>query len=66
VVTASLVLLHEQMGGAKLRVRHWPAPAVLLLIIPFIFARVYTQRSVSWRGRSYRLDGSGRLADRGR
>jgi ceramide glucosyltransferase len=66
VVTASLVLLHEQMGGAKLRPRHWLAPAVLLLIIPFVFARVYTQRSVSWRGRSYRLDGSGRLADRSR
>ncbi|MBW2667786.1 MAG: glycosyltransferase [Deltaproteobacteria bacterium] len=66
VVTGSLVLLHEQMGGAKLRPRHWISPAVLLLIIPFIFARVYTQRSVSWRGRSYRLDGSGRLADRKR
>jgi len=39
---------------------------VLLLIIPFIFARVYSQRSVTWRGRSYRLDRSGRLADRNR
>jgi len=66
VVTASLVLLHEQMGGAKLRVRHWISPAVLLLIIPFVFARVYTQRSVSWRGRTYQLDGTGRLADRKR
>lgn len=64
VVTASLVLLHEQMGGAKLRPRHWPAPAVLMLIIPFVFAQVYTQRSVSWRGRTYRLDHTGRLADR--
>jgi ceramide glucosyltransferase len=66
VVTASLVLLHEQMGGAKLRVRYWLSPAVLLLIIPFVFARVYTQRSVSWRGRTYQLDGTGRLADRKR
>jgi len=66
VVTASLVLLHEEMGGAKLRPRHWLSPAVLLLIIPFIFARVYTQRSVSWRGRIYQLDATGRLADRKR
>ena len=66
VVTASLVLLHEQMGGAKLRLRHWISPAVLLLIIPFVFARVYTQRSVTWRGRTYQLDGTGRLADRKR
>jgi len=66
VVTGSLVLLHQRMGGARLRPRHWPAPAVLLLIIPFIFARVYSQRSVTWRGRSYRLDRSGRLADRNR
>jgi hypothetical protein len=54
------------MGGAKLRVRYWLSPAVLLLIIPFVFARVYTQRSVSWRGRTYQLDGTGRLADRKR
>jgi ceramide glucosyltransferase len=66
VVCGSLVLLHEQMGGAKLRPRHWVAPFVLLITIPFIFARVYTQRSVSWRGRTYQLDNTGRLADRDR
>jgi len=66
VSSASLVLLHERMGGAKLRGRYWFSPVLLLLVIPFIFARVYTQRSVTWRGRTYRLDGTGRLADRAR
>ncbi len=62
VVCASLLRLHQQAGGAPLRPRHWFSSPLLLLMIPFIFIRVYTQRSVTWRGRTYRLDASGRLA----
>lgn len=64
-VDASLVRLHAKLGGAPLRPRHWLAPAVVLVLAPFVFLRVYTQRSVTWRGRRYPLSRDGRLA-RGR
>jgi hypothetical protein len=65
VVTGSVARLHAAMGGSPLRPRHWLAPAVVLLLAPWVFLRVYTQRSVVWRGRRYELDASGRLAGRG-
>lgn len=64
-VTASLVRLHAAVGGSPLRPRHWIAPAVVLLLAPFVFLRVYTQRSVVWRGRRYDLDRTGRLGTPG-
>lgn len=64
VVTGSLAGLHAGMGGSPLRPRHWIAPAAVLLLAPLVFLRVYTQRRVEWRGRSYELDAAGRLARR--
>ncbi|HEY3357340.1 MAG TPA: glycosyltransferase [Polyangia bacterium] len=60
-VTASITRLHHLMGG-RLSARHLWAAAGLLLVAPVVLARVLVQREVTWRGRSYRLDGRARLA----
>jgi len=64
IVVWSLGRLHAAMGGAPLRPRHWAAPATVLLLVPFAFVRVFTQRRVRWRGREYALGPDGRLAER--
>jgi len=64
VVTGSVGRLHAAMGGHPLGLRNGIAPAIVLLLAPVVFVRVYTQKRVAWRGRSYELDRSGRLARR--
>jgi len=61
-VNASVLRLHKAMGGHPIAARHGFAPALVLLLIPWIFVRVYTQKQVEWRGRVYELDPRGRLA----
>ena len=35
----------------------------MLLAAPFIFFTIYLKRDVTWRGRSYSLDGGSRLEE---
>jgi ceramide glucosyltransferase len=61
-VAASNNALHHDIGGAPLRLRdRWVAFA-LLLAAPVVYLNIFTRREVSWRGRSYKLDRSSRLA----
>jgi ceramide glucosyltransferase len=61
-VSASINRLHRQIGGAALPLRHqWVAFGVLLAA-PLVYASVFLQRQVSWRGRSYELNAESRLA----
>jgi len=66
VVNVGIGRLHEKMGGAPLGLRHALAPALVLLMALPVFVRVYTLKRVQWRGRTYALDASGRLAARPR
>jgi ceramide glucosyltransferase len=59
---ASAGSLHQRAGGAPLRGLHRLAPALLLLLAPFLLLRSRLRRRVAWRGRDYDLDRSGRLA----
>jgi ceramide glucosyltransferase len=60
--TWSTVHLHEELGGARLPVRHWWLPVALLLAAPFVFLSALLFPSVAWRGRTYQLDLGSRLA----
>jgi ceramide glucosyltransferase len=63
-VNASIARLNQRIGGHPLAWRHVLAPSLVLLVIPWVFARVYTQKHVEWRGRVYDLDPRGRLRAR--
>jgi ceramide glucosyltransferase len=61
-VVASTNALHNSTGCAPLRPRHWATPAVIFLLAPFVFGKIYLmQNRMAWRGRVYDLKG-GRLA----
>jgi ceramide glucosyltransferase len=61
-VSASINRLHREIGGAELPLRHqWVAFGVLLSA-PMVYASVFLQREVRWRGRSYELGSDSRLA----
>jgi len=62
-VVCSINRLHSALGGAPLPTRHAWAAAGLLLSAPFIFLTIYMKRDVTWRGRSYSLDGGSRLEE---
>lgn len=65
-LTASLARLQTRVTGRPLAWRHKLAPALLCGLAPVVLARIYLQRSLGWRGRTYSLDPRARLADRGR
>jgi ceramide glucosyltransferase len=54
--------LHRAMGGGRLGVRYAWVSFALLLTAPFVLLSVLTRREVTWRGRSYKLNASSRLA----
>lgn len=60
-INVSFVRLSEQVGGPDIAPRHWLVPAIVILIAPWVYARVLLQRTVNWRGRVYQLDRSARL-----
>ncbi len=60
-VSLSINGLHREMGGSRLPWRHRWISFGLLLMAPVIYARVLTQRRVTWRGRTYTLDAQARL-----
>jgi ceramide glucosyltransferase len=53
---------HEQLGGAPLPLRYAWVPVALLIITPLLYPTIFARREVAWRGRTYTLDRSGRLA----
>lgn len=64
-MTASIGLLHERLGGGRLRPTHWLAPGMVMLLAPFILLRIFLKREINWRGRTYKLDASARLGSSG-
>ena len=54
--------LHQAVGGAPLKLRHMATAFLLLLSAPLVLLSVHLRPKVSWRGRSYDLDASSRLA----
>lgn len=61
-VALSLTRLNESYGGAPLRGRFAFAPWWLFLMAPVVFGTIYANRQVAWRGRTYSLDRTSRLA----
>lgn len=64
-VVASINRLHHAIGGGRLPARHLWVAAGLLLAGPLVLAQIMIRREVRWRGRTYRLDASSRLGQRG-
>jgi len=62
-INHSLHVINRKVGGAPIAWKYYLLPGAYFLIVPFIFARVYLQRRIEWRGRSYALGSDGRLAD---
>ncbi|MBK6847198.1 MAG: glycosyltransferase [Proteobacteria bacterium] len=62
-VAASINRLHRALGGGRLAPRHALVPFGLLLVAPLIFATIWLNLEVAWRGRTYRLNASSRLAE---
>ncbi|UJR85684.1 glycosyltransferase [Sandaracinus amylolyticus] len=60
-VVVSLELLRRRQGGAPLPRSLWWAPFACLAMVPWWFARARFTKTIVWRGRSYELDGDGRL-----
>jgi ceramide glucosyltransferase len=63
-VSVSINALHEAVGGAPLRLRHMATSFLLLLSAPLVLLSVHLRPKVNWRGRSYDLDASSRLANK--
>ena len=63
VVSLSVNVLHEEMGGRTLPLRYSWVSFALLLVAPLVLLNTYVNRNVSWRGRSYQLNASSKLAE---
>ncbi len=61
VFVASQLRLSHDLGGTAVRLRHYWLAAALPFLATGIAASTKLSHEVSWRGRRYRLDGSGRL-----
>lgn len=59
----SINQLHHALGGARLPVAQRWISSALLLVAPAIYLSVFSRRKVNWRGRSYELNASSRLAE---
>lgn len=59
---ASINRLHRNQGGGVLRPQHAWVSFALVLTAPLIMLWIYTHREVTWRGRTYALNASSRLA----
>jgi ceramide glucosyltransferase len=55
-------ILHRAIGGAHLPLRHRWVTFGLLLLSPLVLASILLKRQVTWRGRSYQLNGKSQLA----
>jgi ceramide glucosyltransferase len=62
-IAASINSLHERFGGAALPLRYLWVSFVVLLTSPAVYLSVFTNRKVTWRGRSYDLDAGSRLSE---
>ena len=60
--TITLLQLNRVYGGARVPLRYWWTPAVLLLIAPGVLASTLLRGKVAWRGRTYQVDTSAALA----
>jgi ceramide glucosyltransferase len=63
-VASSINSLHEAIGGARLSFKHRLAPLLLILVSPVVYLSILTHKQVNWRGRTYSLDVSSKLAHR--
>lgn len=63
-VSASINVLHRDLGGAHLPPRYQWTSFGLLLTAPFIYLSIYFHHQVAWRGRSYQLNAHSRLAEK--
>ena len=62
-IAASTNSLHERFGGAALPLRYLWVSFMVLLTAPAVYFSIFSNRQVTWRGRSYDLDAGSRLAD---
>lgn len=65
MVNYTMVKIHNRVGGAPIAPRHWLIPGLYFFIVPFVLLRVYTQKQVAWRGRTYALNDEATLAEEG-
>lgn len=61
-VASSINSLHEAIGGARLSFKHRLVPLLLILVSPMVYLSILTHKQVNWRGRTYSLDVSSKLA----
>jgi ceramide glucosyltransferase len=62
LTAASINVLHRLQGGVRLRLRHSWVGFALLMVAPLVMLWIHTRREVTWRGRSYALNGASKLA----
>ena len=62
-VSASLNRLHHLFGGGTIPARLRWACFGLLFSVPLVYLTIFGRQRVNWRGRSYSLNASSRLAD---
>jgi ceramide glucosyltransferase len=62
MTAASINSLHTQQSGVRLQLRHAWVGFALLMTAPLVMLWILTHRQVTWRGRSYSLNRSSRLA----
>jgi ceramide glucosyltransferase len=53
---SGLIWLHEKFGAAKVPLRYYWVPFVILTMAPFIFITNRVSKKVMWRGRVYNVD----------
>ncbi|MCB9558758.1 MAG: glycosyltransferase [Deltaproteobacteria bacterium] len=62
-IAVSINLLHQRVGGGRLRGHLHLASFLVLLSAPLIILAALTKRKLSWRGRTYTLGSDARLAE---
>ncbi|HWE27266.1 MAG TPA: hypothetical protein VHB97_04650, partial [Polyangia bacterium] len=60
--TVTLLQLNRVYGGARVPLRYFWTPAVLLLMAPGVLVSTLMRKKVAWRGRTYAVDTSAALA----
>jgi hypothetical protein len=63
LVNYTMIKIHNRVGGGRISPQHWLIPGLFFLIVPFVLLRVYTQKRVEWRGRTYALNSDANLGE---
>jgi ceramide glucosyltransferase len=63
MVNYTMIKIHNRVGGGRISPQHWLIPGLFFILFPLVLLRVYTQKHLEWRGRTYALNSEANLGE---